>query len=300
MLKMVLSHITTSQKRRRNVMDMKEYETRKQKAQSETLVISKEGEGYRVFSAHDPRTIYLITASPDGITCTCPDFRFHTSEPDWRCKHIIAVLNQTEAIPVESSAVPSEQETPPNGNGKQRKRTNGHKNGTPQMVLKRSVSPDGRIDSLSVEFACPVDKATVEEIKTRALNTLELQSDIVGSFLDGQRPVHATGNGDAPVHDKSMQAQLLNVAGMNGKWGRRLFINVQVNGSVLKLFGNRKELGESIVAAGYPGLADHIEEGMQLNLPCRVTTKPSEDRKYVNIEQVLPPGDGQGQRRMHQ
>jgi hypothetical protein len=285
-------------------MNTKEYETRKEKAQSETLVISKAGEGYRVFSAHDPRTIYLITDSPDGITCTCPDFRFHASEPDWRCKHILAVLNQTEGLPQvshnpEAGSAPEEQ-IPSNGNGKQRKRSNGNKNGTPQMVLKRSVSPDGRIDSLSVEFACPVDKATVEEIKTRALNTLKLQSDIVGSFLDGQRPVHATGNGDAPVHDKSMQAQLLNVAGMNGKWGRRLFINVQVNGSVLKLFGNRKELGESIVAAGYPGLADHIEEGMQLNLPCRVTTKPSEDRKYVNIEQVLPPGDGQGQRRMPQ
>jgi hypothetical protein len=285
-------------------MNSQAYERRKERAESEPLVISKVGEGFRIYSAHDPRTTYLVTDTPNGVTCTCPDFRFHASEPDWRCKHVLAVLNQTEGLPQvshhpEAGSAPEEQ-IPSNGNGKQRKRSNGNKNGTPQMVLKRSVSPDGRIDSLSVEFACPVDKATVEEIKTRALNTLKLQSDIVGSFLDGQRPVHATGHGDAPVHNNSVQAHLLNVAGMDGKWGRRLFINIRVNGSVLKLFGNRKQLGESLAAAGYPGLADHIEEAMQLNLPCRVTTKPSGDGKYVNIEQVFPSEDPQEQRRAHQ
>lgn len=280
-------------------MNSQAYERRKERAESESLVISKVGEGFRVYSAHDPRTTYLVTETPNGVTCTCPDFRFHASEPDWRCKHILAVLNQAEATPPEISPSP-DGEAASNGNHKQRKRSNGQKNGTPQMVLKRSVSPDGRIDSLSVEFACPVDKATVEEIKTRALNTLKLQSEIVESFLDGRGPLNGNGNGAAPVRDSAVQAQFLNVAGMDGQWGRRLFINVRVNGSVLKLFGNRKQLGESLAAAGYPGLSAHIEEGMQINLPCCVTTKPSGDGKYMNIEQVFPSGDGQGQRRTHQ
>lgn len=285
-------------------MNTNEYDTRKERAQVETLVISKAGEGYRVFSAHDPKTIYLITDTPDGITCTCPDFRFHASEPDWRCKHILAVLNQAEPIPAPSNHVEfhAPEQTPPNGNGKQRKRSNGHANGTPQMILKRSVSPDGRIDSLSVEFACPIEAVTPDQVKSRALDTLMLQTEIVEAFLNGRKLANGNGksNGDAHIRDNVVHAQLLNVAGMDGKWGRRLFINVKVNGSVLKLFGNRKQLGESLAAAGYPALATHVEEGMQLNLPCRVTTKPTEDGKYVNIDQVLPSGNGQEQRRMPQ
>jgi hypothetical protein len=43
-----------------------------------------------------------------------------------------------------------------------------------------------------------------------------------------------------------------------------------------------------IIAAGFPQLAERVDEGKQLNAPCRVVTKPSEDGKYVNVKQVLP------------
>jgi hypothetical protein len=158
------------------------------------------------------------------------------------------------------------------------------------MLIKRSVSPDGRIDSLSVEFSCPVEKVPAKEIKARALKTLSLQSEIVEGFLNGRKkdnvppPVQNNGSG-GPV-----PAQLLNIGGMNGKYGRRLFINVKVNGQTSKLFGNRKQLGEFIAAAGFASMADNIDEGMQLNLACRAITKPSEDGRFLNIERVLPPG----------
>ena len=51
------------------------------------------------------------------------------------------------------------------------------------MLLKRSVSPDGRIDSFSVEFSMPVSDIPDGEIKTKAQNVLQLQIEIVGAFL---------------------------------------------------------------------------------------------------------------------
>jgi len=157
------------------------------------------------------------------------------------------------------------------------------------MLLNRSVSPDGRIDSLSVEFSCPVDKISANEIITRAVRTLQLQSEIAKSFLaangkeNGQRTTSETNVGNGPV-----SATMLSIGGINTKWGRRLYIGVQSNGQTLKFFGSRKQLAEAITGAGFPNLAERLDEGKQLNVPCRVVTKPSEDGRYLNIEQVLP------------
>ena len=153
------------------------------------------------------------------------------------------------------------------------------------MLIKRSVSPDGRIDSLSVEFSFPIGKTTSEELKTRAGKILALQAEIAAGFLKGN------GNGK-PQRDaetaNAVPGQLLAVASMNGKWGRRLFINVLANGQVLKLFGSEKQLAEAVSAAGFGSVAEHIADGFSLNLPCRVLTRPSLDGKYINIERVLP------------
>ena len=81
---------------------------------------------------------------------------------------------------------------------------------------------------------------------------------------------------------------MLTIGGINTKWGRRLYIAVQSNGQTLKFFGSRKQLADAITAAGFPNMAERLDEGKQLNVPCRVVTKPSEDGRYVNVEQVLP------------
>lgn len=261
---------------------------RKERAETEPLVISQIDEGFRVFSAANPGTTYVVSGNPETPACTCPDFEHHRNEPGWRCKHIWAVLDQFEFPPDPVAAeerkaiqnegrLPDKKKTPP-------------RNYLGQMLLKRSVSPDRRIDSLSVEFACPIDKATADEIKSQASHALKLQSEIVNSFLGSQKGGNGdrTNGGSKSEADGTVPAQMLNVGGMDGKWGRRLFINVQVNGHTAKLFGNRKQLGDALNTAGFPALAEHVAEGMKLNLPCRVTTKPSEDGKFLNIERVLP------------
>src|SRR5207302_10016801 len=56
-------------------------------------------------------------------------------------------------------------------------------NGSAQMLIKRSVSPDGRIDSVSVEFSMLVADISNGEIKEKASKTLQLQKEIVSAFL---------------------------------------------------------------------------------------------------------------------
>src|SRR5439155_1759081 len=121
-------------------------------------------------------------------------------------------------------------------------------NGSTQMLIKRSVSPDGRIDSVSVEFSMPVADISNGEIKDKALKTLQLQKEIVGAFLklNGEKaPANAAptpaplpqgnqGNGDG----KPVFARMIDIGKVNGKWGERLCINVQVGDRRCRLFGS--------------------------------------------------------------
>jgi hypothetical protein len=268
-------------------MNNQQVERQNERAATETLVIARTDDGFRVYSPANPGKSYVVSGSPEVPICTCPDFQYHEGDPRWHCKHILAVLRQPEK--------PAEQTDQPDAYQREERLAIENEGSLPekkraQMVLKRSVSPDRRIDSLSVEFACPIDKATEDEITSQALHTLKLQSAIVDSFLgtqkggNGERTETKTSNGA----DGTMPAQMLNVGGMDGRWGRRLFINVQVNGHVAKLFGNQKQLADAIAAAGFANRDTNVAEGTQLNLPCRVITKPSEDGRFVNIEKVFP------------
>ncbi len=273
-------------------MNNEKLEQRTERAGTEPLVISQVNGSFRVYSATKPGTTYMVSGSPEAPACTCPDFERHRSEPGFSCKHILAVLNQFDPLAVEErKAIQTE------GQSKDKNDAPAKANGTPQMVLKRSVSPDGRIDSLSVEFACPIDQVTAGEIKSRALHTLKLQSEIVQSFLDTRKngnghhvEAGGNGNGDGSVSetDGSVSAKMINIGGLDGQWGRRLFINFQFNGNNAKLFGTRKQLAAALTTAGYPDIAANVAEGMQLNLPCRIATKPSEDGRFLNVEKVFP------------
>ena len=96
---------------------------------------------------------------------------------------------------------------------------NGERNsGEAQLILKRSVSPDGRIDSLSVEVTTPVAEISGPEITMRAKHVLGVQAAIVTEFLartpkpNGQRP---NGNG-ASRQDGESPAVPAVVAGVGG------------------------------------------------------------------------------------
>jgi hypothetical protein len=270
-------------------MTQAELEKRRDRADRETFIIKKTEEGHRVYTPGNPARNYLVVADLDSPSCTCPDFTNHARDPEWRCKHVLAVANHLgvsrepadDVDPVEADERAAIQEE---SRRSEAARSNGR--GPSQMLLKRSVSPDGRIDSLSVEFSCSTQEQPTEEVRRRARRVLELQSAIVDEFLN-------TGGGTAPRSsrdgdEQAVEARMLRVGGLDTRWGRRLYINIEVNGDTLKLFGSRKQLSEAIEAAGYPNRADNVEEGARLDLLCRVTTRPSEDGRYVNIDTVLP------------
>lgn len=298
-------------------MDATDLEKRKARAVSETLVIVPTEGGFRVYNPAAIANLYMVSGIPDSPKCNCPDFEGHKSDPEWRCKHILAVLKQMEKQQrqpaPESPAPPAEKEAPQNeSQPAEKKKPRQARNGQSQMVIKRSVSPDGYINSLSVEFLNIIGQMSDDEIKQQAAKAMALQADIVDSFFkaNGHKANNGNtmsqtpkqGNSQASPNQQShgtssdipdnagaaVPAQLLNIAGMNTQNGWRLFINVQVNGVTTKLFGNKRQLGEYIAAAGFASMADHVSQGMMLNLPCRVVTKLSQDGKYLNIERVLP------------
>ena len=238
------------------------------------FVISKVQEGFRVHSPESGQ-IFMVGHDLDHPVCTCPEFSQHRHDPSWACAHVDAVRTHVSHAPVNP--------------GGRAVRTS--VDGNAQLTLKRSVSPDGRIDSLSVELSCPVDLGARHDVTSVATRGLGMQAEIVQGFLG--RPQNGNGRPARTVEppvggNGSTPAELIGIAGMNTRYGRRLFLNVRCNGKVLKLFGNEKRLAEAIAGAGFPEAADCIEEGISLNLPCRVTTKPSEDRRYLNVDTVYP------------
>ena len=275
-------------------------EARQERAGNGALVVSQVEDGFRVYSVNHPSHLYLVRQEGERWTCTCPDFEYHQADTTWRCKHILAVApwkepegpepyepgnGEAEAIPV--SPEPAEQAAPP------RKRSQKHTNGFAQMLIKRSVSPDGRIDSVSVEFSLPVSETANEEIKAKALNTLRLQKEIVSDFLklNGSKPpAFPPPTSKPPENGQPVFARLIDIGKVNGKYGERLSLNVNVNGRTSRLFGSPKQLAERIQAAGYEIDPANLEPGLRLNLACRVVTKPSDDGKYLNVEKVLPLG----------
>ena len=77
-------------------MNDAELEQRKARAANETLVIAPTEGGFRVYNPANITHLYMVSGVPDAPQCNCPDFETHKSDPDWRCKHILAVLNQAE------------------------------------------------------------------------------------------------------------------------------------------------------------------------------------------------------------
>jgi hypothetical protein len=281
-------------------MTQAQYEVRNERFDQGALIASKTEEGFRVYSLENPSKVYLVREEAERWTCACPDFEAHQADTTWRCRHILAVApwpngedatalgNGYETEPPLPAEPPEEPPAP-------KKRTRKHSNGSVQMMIKRSVSPDGRIDSVSVEFSMAVAESNRSEIKDKALQTLQLQKEIVGAFLtlNGHPTTTSTAQNPQPSvpakpDGKPVFARLVDIGKVNGKWGERFCINVQVNGRWSRIFGSADQLAAHIAKAGYHIDPQNIEQGLKLNLACLVITKPSEDGKYLNVERVLP------------
>jgi hypothetical protein len=284
-------------------MTQTQFEVRKERAENGSFVVSRTEGGFRVYSVHNPSRIYLVRQEGERWTCTCPDFETHKTDTTWRCKHILAIApwqqnqsSETPSEPAQISAEPPVSTESVKQPGRKRKVQDQPIPPVPvQLMMKRSVSPDGRIDSISVEFSLPVSGCSNGDIKDRALKTLELQKEIVGAFLKlngpKESPVLAPSSQPRKPENsdgKPVFARMIDIGKANGRWGERLFITFQVNGRTSRLFGSPKQLAEHIQAAGYEIDQTNVEPGLRLNLACRVTTRPSDDGKYLNVDKVFP------------
>ena len=143
-------------------MTQAQFEVRKDKSENGALIASRTEEGFRVYSVSNPSKVYLVRQEGEQWICTCPDFDVHKADSTWLCDHILAVMPNGEHVQAQApqsnngtgkSGVPAE---PPVQPPAHKQRTRKDHNGSAQMLIKRSVSPDGRIDSVSVEFSMAV------------------------------------------------------------------------------------------------------------------------------------------------
>lgn len=274
------------------------------------LVVKPDEDGFQVYAPAKPNLIYQVSGSRTEPQCTCTEFRWKRSDnPNGRCAHIDAVLRQLGEIDSPPQPLTVDPDPAPLGTPDEAPVADGNgavSSGSPALLtLKRSVSPDGRIDSLSVEFALPIAGLKAQEVHDFALRSLTCQEDIASSFLNGGPPASVGdnghnhgggGNGDQSGND-AVPATLRDVGGMQTKWGWRYFINVEANGGVYKLFGNRKQLAEHLANAGHPRLGDQLSKGKTLNVSCLAVLEDSEDGRYTNVVELRPANRQQSARR---
>jgi hypothetical protein len=263
------------------------------KATDDFMIVSRTEDGYRVYSAMHPENRHLVGGNITDPACTCDAFAEDTS-----CEHVRAVqqrfgtaeqVEHEERLAIQAEGQPSP-----------RKKRKAATNTPAVMTLKRSVSPDGRIDSLSVELSCQIEQESVGDLKIRAANMLKLQSEIAGSFLNanGKRNGNTNGNKAGKSSEAGpIPAKMLSIGSTTGKWGPRFFISFQADGHALRLFGTTRQLADAIIAAGFNYSELDVADGVSLNLPCRVVTKPSADGRFLNIDRVLPGSVSPPQRR---
>src|SRR5215813_11685287 len=109
----------------------------------ERLIISLNEEGnFRVYTPANPTKSYTVSGTPEGPKCTCPDFEGNKNDPEWKCQHMLAVFNllnkSSEPAPVQTK------EPKPAKEDNVNEAVSGLR-----MEIKRSISLDGKINSLS-------------------------------------------------------------------------------------------------------------------------------------------------------
>lgn len=165
-----------------------------------------------------------------------------------------------------------------------------------RMLVKRSLSPDGELDSVMIEIHLAIDGLSDQTIKERGLKALRLESEIareyLGSIKSGLAPAAVRQNTDAAqrseepeVGSSPLDAVLLD---MGKARGNSYFVNVKVAGRTVKLFGTAHQLVAHITRTGHNLTPEAVSDGLTLNWACRATVKPSGNGKYLNIIQLFP------------
>src|SRR5450759_3039859 len=120
-----------------------EFPRRIEQVGKEPLVVMAADQGHRVYALANPKEAFMVLGLPDVPTCTCTE-----SDTQEKCRHILAVESllarkapaekQTAAQSPEKGPTPSKPQEP------MQEVVHASENGSasPQMLLKRSVSPD--------------------------------------------------------------------------------------------------------------------------------------------------------------
>lgn len=263
------------------------------------LRLIKTQNGYQVRSG--PKTYDVIIES-DKITCTCLDFqKQHVEDPNHSCKHIIAILadfeEQQSCISTSITPQPHQADNKlsiiKTGNGASK--TSLYPAPTvapkqPHILIKRSLSADSRIDSISVEIDFGLANEDEELVKAQALKALNLQDSIIKEFISINQPRENLPEPPQVVFPTDETSEEV-LDGIMTKVGiaqnKSYYIIVELPESkTAKLFGNQKYLSHQIAVAGFSFPAEKIVEGIILNIPCKVTTVLN--GKFINVDKVFP------------
>jgi hypothetical protein len=248
---------------------------------SDTFVIAREGDQFRMYAPGNPAEMSTVRITDKDTVCTCTDFIENGGDPEFRCKHILAVQKIPQVLPIPSAVraplhAPEPQTIVSSGNGAR------------HMLLKRSISPDGRIDSLSVEFSLPVGSASDEETVEAANAALAIGSVIIAGFLGSEKHGNGKDKTEEVQTERLKAAKIVAFGFRPTKWGQRAALTFEVEGDRLAVFGSREKLQEVLSFAGYPAVGKDLSKPFDTSLACQVTVKKTDDGKYTNIDRVYP------------
>ncbi|HEY6807097.1 MAG TPA: hypothetical protein VI306_26200 [Pyrinomonadaceae bacterium] len=235
--------------------------------------VEPDGLGYRVVDPSRPNSPYLIEEVVNRFLCGCNDF-----EESLTCQHVRAVL----------SYLAEEKRNGGNIGPQLKVASTNAEPSSATMALRRSISPDGRIDSLTIEFSTPVDNTSFRDITARALNILKLQSVVTKEFLLTAHAGRQSDRSNGHNQVVTLNAKMIRIGDVPTKRDRPLFIEFHLEDHGARLFGTASELAQAITDAGYPYAPEEIFAGQTIDASCQVLIKSSRNPLYAEILRVLP------------
>lgn len=163
-----------------------------------------------------------------------------------------------------------------------------------RMRVKRSLSADGHLDSVSVAIDLSIDGLTAQQIKAKGLKALWLESELAQEYLAGSGPlatfskVEAKAEAKTEVADEEKFAAPARLLDVGKTKNNTYFINVKVGGKRARLFGTARQLVTQLAGIGQDLTPEAISDGLQLDYACRAVTELGGDGRYLNVVKLLP------------
>ena len=245
-------------------------------ASSAKIVSRTDDDTYRVYDANMQGAVATVTVQGDTLDCSCGGRVRAEPGMSRPCDHLRTIL---ERLPEEHGASGQPASLKQRGC---------------QLLLKRSVSPDGRIDALSVELSTDVDPRDRDLLVRQGEYLLGLQERLAQTFMAEQAGAKSEPqrNGAVRSHAPALPesrdlpgqpARALSVGAMDTRYGRRFFLQVEVDGKRCRFFGSRAKVAKALGDAGYPIEPEALYDGLEVGIDCRARTEKSKDGRYTNV-----------------